>query len=287
MTMIENWVNRLSTRATVSALNPTLGRPAIVMACVIAIGLTACSSSPKEDPNSQAALDKLYVEAKEDLASGAYDRAIKTLERIEGRAAGTLMAQQAQLELAWAYHKSGERAQAISTLDRFIKLNPSSPAMDYALYMKGIVNFNEDLGLFGRIAGQDITERDQQASRDALLAFRQVVDQFPDSKYAEESRTRVDFITNSLAAYEVHVARYYYQRSAYVAAINRAQQAIQEFQRAPAVEEALYIMVRSYDKLGMTGLRDDAQRVLSKNFPNSELLAKGYEGLQKPWWRIF
>src|SRR6218665_3888898 len=143
------------------------------------LALAACSSPGKDDPNSQANLDKLYAEAKDDMTAGSYDRAIKTLERIEGRAAGTVMAQQAQLDLAWANFKSGERAAALTTLDRFIKLNPSSPAMDYALYMKGVVNFNEDLGLFGRIARQDISERGPQASRDALLAFRQLVDQFP------------------------------------------------------------------------------------------------------------
>lgn len=253
----------------------------------VALALAACSSAPKDDPNSQASLDKLYAEAKDDLSSGSYDRAIKSLERIEGRAAGTIVAQQAQLDLAWAYHKSGERAQAVSTLDRFIKLNPSSPAMDYALYMKGLVNFNEDLGLFGRLANQDIAKRDQQTSRDAMLAFKQLIDQFPDSKYAAEARVRVDYITNTLAVYEVHVARYYYNRGAYLAAANRAQQAVQEFQRAPAAEEALFIMTQSYDKLDLPALRDDAKRVLEKSFPNSAYLSGNYDGGKKAWWRFW
>jgi outer membrane protein assembly factor BamD len=251
-----------------------------------ALGLGGCGSTPKEDPNSQAALDKLYADAKDDLNSGSYDRAIKTLEKIEGRAAGTTMGQQATLDLAWAYYRTAERAQAISTLDRFIKLNPSSPALDYALYMKGIVNFNEDLGLFGRLANQDVSERDQQASREALLAFRQLVEQFPESKYAAEATTRINFITNTLAAYEIHVARYYYNRKAYVAAANRAQSAVAEFQYAPGIEEALYIMGESYDKLGLTQLRDDARRVLDKNFPNSAY-ASGGANRKKPWWQLW
>ncbi len=251
------------------------------------LALVACSSAPKDDPNSQASLDKLYADAKNDLASGSYDRAIKSLERIEGRAAGTVMGQQALLDLAWANYRSGERAAALTALDRFIKLNPSSPALDYALYLKGIVNFNEDLGLFGRIASQDISERDQQASRDALLAFKQVVEQFPDSKYAPDAGVRVDYITNTLAVYEVHVARYYYNRSAYVAAANRAQQAVAEFQYAPATEEALYLMMQSYDKLGLVPLRDDAQRVLMKNFPNSVYLSDASGGRKKSWWRFW
>lgn len=257
---------------------------AVLMA--FALGMSGCGSTAKEDPNSQAALDKLYADAKDDLNAGSYDRAIKTLEKIEGRAAGTPMGQQATLDLAWAYYRTAERAQAIATLDRFIKLNPSSPAMDYALYMKGIVNFNEDLGLFGRLANQDVSERDQQASREAVLAFRQLIEQFPESKYTPDATTRVNFITNTLAAYEIHVARYYFNRKAYVAAANRAQSAVAEFQHAPGIEEALFIMSESYDKLGLTQLRDDARRVLDKNFPNSEY-ASGGAKRKKPWWQLW
>ncbi|MFG6448447.1 outer membrane protein assembly factor BamD [Roseateles sp. BYS180W] len=256
------------------------------IALATALTLAGCSSTP-EDPNSQAGLDKLYSEAKDDLSAGNYDRAIKTLERVEGRAAGTLLAQQAQLEQAWAQYKSGERAQAITTLDRFIKLNPSSPALDYAIYMKGVVNFNDDLGLFGRVARQDITERDQQASRDAVQAFKQLVEQFPDSRYAPDARLRIDFITNSLAAYEVHVARYYYQRGAYLAAVNRAQTAVQEFQYAPVVEDALFIMAESYNKLQLPALRDDALRVLKTNFPKSRHLAENASASEKRWWKFW
>lgn len=279
-----NWVGRQTAQKTARALS-RLGQ-ALTVSAVIAATLAGCSSTSKDDPNSQANLDKLYADAKADLQSGSYDRAIKTLERIEGRAAGTLLAQQAQLELAWANYKSGERAQALSTLDRFIKLNPSSPAMDYALYMKGVVNFNDDLGLFGNIANQDLAERDQQASRDALLAFRQLIDQFPQSRYASDAAQRADYIVNTLAAYEVHVARYYYRRGAYVASANRAQQAVQEFQRSPAAEEALFLMMQSYDKLGLNQLRDDAERVLKKSFPSSAYLNKAQYG-DKSWWKLW
>ncbi len=253
---------------------------------LVVLGLSACGSSVKDDPNSQAALDQLYAEAKGDLNNGAWERAIKGLEKVESRAAGTVLGQQATLDLAWAQHKQGERVQAVATLDRFIKLNPSSPAVDYALYMKGIVNFNEDLGLFGRLAGQDVSERDQQAARDGLLAFRQLVEQFPESKYAADAVTRINFITNTLASYEVHVARYYFNRKAYVAAAGRAQSAVTEFQTAPAVEEALYLMAESYDKLGLTQLRDDARRVLAKSFPDSVYLADP-GARDKPWWKFW
>jgi outer membrane protein assembly factor BamD len=290
-TMIETWVLRRRTAESVEASGSWRAAwrcVAMTAATAAVLGLAACSSAPKEDPNSQANLEKLYAEAKEDMLSGSYDRAIKTLERIEGRAAGTTLGQQAQLDLAWANYKSGERVQAVTVLDRFIKLNPSSPALDYALYMKGLVNFNDDLGLFGRIARQDISERDQQASRDSMQAFKQLVEQFPESKYSEDARIRIDYITNSLAAYEVHVARYYYNRGAYLAAANRGQAALLEFQYAPALEEALFLMMQSYDKLGMEQLRDDTRRVLVASFPDSSYLTTGKaREKSKPWWKIW
>lgn len=258
---------------------------AMALALCVTIGVTGCASGPKDDPNSQAGLDKLYAEAKEDLSVGSYESAIKKLERIEGRAAGTLLAQQAMLELAWAQFRSGEKAPAIATLDRFIKLHPSSPGYDYALYLKGLVNFNEDTGLFGRLAGQDISERDQQASREALAAFRDLVERFPQSRYADDALVRIDFITNMLARHEVHVARYYFERGAYLAAINRAQTAITEYRYAPATEEALTLMVKSYAALKMPDLEADARRVLQKNYPNSAALAA--TGTGKPWWKLW
>jgi outer membrane protein assembly factor BamD len=258
-------------------------RAAMLAAAVV---LSSCGSTPKED-NTQQAVDKLYAEAKDEMASGGYDRAIKSLERVEGRAAGTLLAQQAQIDLAYAYWKTGERAQALSTLDRFIRLNPSSPALDYALYLRGLVNFNDNLGIFGSLSRQDLSERDQQASRDAYQSFKQLADQFPQSRYAADARTRMDYIVNALAAYEVHVARYYYRRGAYVAAVNRAQQALLEFQQAPAAEEALFIMARSYERLGLETLRDDADRVLRQNFPNSPYLTGDGLRSQRSWWQLW
>jgi outer membrane protein assembly factor BamD len=132
-----------------------------------------------------------------------------------------------------------------------------------------------------------LSERDQQASRDAYLAFKQLVDQFPQSRYAEDARVRMDYIVNALAEYEVHVARYYYRRGAYVAAVNRAQQALQEFQQTPALEEALYIMARSYERLGLDQLRDDADRVLKQNFPNSRYLEGGIRQQERSWWQFW
>lgn len=265
-------------------------------ALLLVLGLTfaGCSSKPQQPPGAPGrasglpeGVERLYADAKSDMASGAWDSAVKTLERVEGRAAGTLLAQQAQLDLAYVYWRSGERAQALATVERFIKLNPSSPALDYALYLRGVINFNDDIGVMGSLAGQDLSERDPRASRDSYLAFKQLVDQFPDSAYAEDARVRMDYIVNTLAEYELHVARYYFRRGAYVAAVNRAQQVVVEFQGAPATEEALYIIVQGYDRLGLQTLRDDANRIFQKNFPESTFPSQGLRRPGKAWWHFW
>ncbi len=253
-------------------------------ATVVLAGCASFSNDSKVDANDP---DKLYAEAMDELANGSFDRAIKGFERVEARATGTLLGQQAMLQLAYAQWRSGERVLALATADRFLKLHPSSPAYDYALYLRGLINFNDNLGIFGALSRQNITERDQRASRDAYQSFRQLVDQFPTSRYAPDARIRMDYIVNSLADYEVHVARYYYRRGAYLAAANRAKQAVTEFEQAPAAEEALFIMAQSYDRLGLDELRDGADKVLRKNFPKSRYPAGGVGQDQKPWWQIW
>ncbi len=259
---------------------------AVSSICVAAAGIAGCDTTPR-DETTRWSPERLYTEAKEEAAAGNYEKATKLYERLEGRAAGSVLAQQAQIERAFLLWKTGEKAQALSTLERFVKLHPTSPALDYALYLQGLVNFNENLGLLGSFTNQDLSERDQQASRDAYQSFRQLTEQFPQSAYAEDARQRMNYIVNSLAAYEVHVARYYYRRGAYVAAANRAQQAIQEFQQSPSSEEALVIMAQSYDRLGLTQLRDDATRVLKTNFPNSSVGGDGTAGRKTPWWQLW
>jgi outer membrane protein assembly factor BamD len=252
----------------------------------LALVLASCSTTPA-DETAQWSVEKLYAEAKEEASAGNYERAIKLYERLEGRAAGTILAQQAQLDRAYVLYRTNEKAQALAVIERFIKLHPSSPAFDYALYLQGLVNFNENLGILGSVAQIDLSERDQQASRDAYQSFRQLVEQFPASRYAADAQVRMNYIVNSLAAYEVHVARYYLRRGAYVAAANRAQHAVQEFPQSPAVEEALQILVAAYDRLGLVPLRDDAERVLRRNYPQSALAAPGTTPGKRSWWQIF
>ena len=254
-----------------------------------AVLLTGCASTTT-DVTVQWSPERIYQEARDEINLGAWDKAIGYLEKLEGRAAGTVLAQQAQIDKAYAQYRNGDKVQAVATLDRFMRLHPTSPGMDYAMYLKGLVNFNDNLGLFSFVTRQDLSERDQKAARDSFEAFRELVARFPESRYAQDARQRMTYIVNSLAAYEVHVARYYARRGAWMAAVNRAQLAISDFQGVPAVEEALAILVHAYDALGMTTLRDDARRVLEKNYPQSAYLQSGSKDLfnpQTPWWRLW
>ena len=256
-----------------------------VVVPLLALALAGCSSSPKFDEKDSP--EKLYADARDDMSSGSYDRAIKTLERVEGLASGSLLGQQALLEIAYLNWRTGERQAGLTAIERFIKLNPSSPGLDYALYLRGVLNFSDNLGLLGSWFGQDLSERDQKAARESYQAFKQLTDQFPGSRYTPDARQRMNFIVNSLASYEVHVARYYLRRGAYIAAANRAQQAVTVYPQTPAIEEALFIMGRAYDKLGLAQLRDDADRVLKTNFPESRFIAGTGPAQEKPWWQFW
>jgi outer membrane protein assembly factor BamD len=263
-----------------------LRRPLAAVLMTLAVLLAGCNSTPTV-PESQWSAERLYSEAKEEASLGNYERAGKLYERLEGRASGTALAQQAQIERAYMLYKSADKAQALSVLERFVKLHPTSAALDYALYLQGLINFNENLGVMGSLSNQDLSERDQQASRDSFQSFKQLVDQFPQSLYADDARLRMNYIVNSLASYEVHVARYYFRRGAYVAAVNRAQTVVAEFQNSPSAHEALFIMSQSYDKLGMPELRDDADRVLRQSFPDTTIYTDGLRTAKKAWWQLW
>ena len=258
---------------------------ASLMAAVLLV-VVGCSSAPV-DKTAGMSPNRLYAEAKDEMGSSQWDKAVPLLEKLEARAAGTPLAQQAQLDKAYAHYKAAEPAQALATLDRFIKLHPASPALDYAIYLKGIINFNDDLGLLSSITRQDLSERDQKAAKESFESFKELVARFPDSRYAPDARQRMAYIVGSLAQYEVHVARYYYKRGAYLAAANRAQQAVTDYRDVPAIEEALFILYKSYDALGMEQLRDDAKRILEKNYPQSDYVLKGEKSNTDPWWKVW
>jgi len=246
-----------------------------------------CGLLPEQiDETAGWSANKLYAEAKAAMADGAYDKAIKYFEKLEARYPYGRYAQQAQIETAYAYYKQDEKAQALAACDRFIRLHPNHPHVDYVYYLKGLINFNENLGLLGYVSMQDPSERDPKAAQESFAAFKTLVTQFPDSKYAQDAVQRMAYLVNALASHEVHVARYYLKRGAFVAAANRAQYALKTYPDAPANEEALFIMIKAYDALGMNDLRDDAERVMRKNFPNSEYFKRGLER-PEPRWKLW
>ncbi|WP_085318322.1 outer membrane protein assembly factor BamD [Derxia lacustris] len=255
---------------------------AVLVVAMIA-GLGACGSTPKKNQSAE----ELYADAKEDLSGGAWDAASKKYDQIQSRYPFGRIAQQSMMDQAYAQWKSGDIAQSLATIDRFVKQYPNHPNADYMFYLRGLVNFNDGSGFLSRISRQDPTERDTKALHDSFDAFRELVERYPDSRYSDDGRARMRWLVNAMAAYELHVARYYYRRGAYVAALNRAQTAISDFQTTLSNEEALYLMFASYERLGMEQQRDDVGRVLAQNFPNSLYLKNGLPTPDKRWWQFW
>jgi len=262
--------------------------PVVHVALVLLVLLiSGCGLLPETvDDSATWSANKLYAAAKEAMADGNYEQAIKLYEKLEARYPYGRYAQQAQIETAYAYYKSRDAASALSACDRFIKLHPNHPNIDYMYYLKGLVNFNDDLGLLSGVAMQDVTERDQKAARESFSAFKELVTKFPDSKYTPDATQRMAYLVNALASGEVHVARYYMKRGAYLAAANRASFTIKVYPDAPANEEALYILIKAYDAMGMNDLRDDAERVMRKNFPKSVYYVRGLDR-PEPWYKLW
>lgn len=263
--------------------NSLLGTRALV-ALLLALGATACDLLPEvKDETANWSADRLYQEAHAMLTSANYTRAIKLYDTLEGRFPYGRYAQQAILEGAYANYRANETATAIAACDRFIRTYPNHPNVDYAYFLKGLVNFREDQGIFGYIVEQDLSERDPKMTRESFGAFKDLVTRFPTSKYAPDSRERMRYLANALSSYEVHVATYYYRRGAFLAAANRAQASLISYPQTAANEDALIVMIRSYDRLGLTQLRDDAQRVLKETFPNGRY----FTAEARPWWNPF
>lgn len=257
------------------------------LALLFAALISGCGLLPDQvDETAGWSANRLYSESRDARSDGAWDKAAKYLEKLEARYPYGRYAMQAQIELGYVYWKGGEPASALAACDRFIKMHPNHPAVDYAYYLKGLINFNEDLGYLAYLSMQETAERDPKAARDSFDAFKMLVTRFPDSKYSEDAIQRMNYLVNAMASQEVNVAKYYIKRGAYLAAANRAQAALKEYPNAPAIEEALFVMVVAYDKLGLNDLRDDSERVMRKNFPNSRYYTDGLDK-KSPWWHLW
>jgi outer membrane protein assembly factor BamD len=251
-------------------------RPLVILLLVLSASsmVTACSSlTQPKDPTQNWSAEKLYQEAHNALGQNNFELAASYMEKLEARYPYGKYAAQAQLESAYAYYRNGEPTLAIAAADRFIRLHPTHPFVDYAYYLKGLVSFNAKHGALDSLVGiKDYSDRDPKSMQDALEAFEELVRRFPDSKYAPDARQRIIYLRNLMAESEINVARHYYKRHAYVAVVDRCKWVIVHYQRTPSVEDALGIQSLAYLKMGMPQLARGSAKVLKLNFPKSKYL---------------
>ena len=249
--------NRISTLAA-------LLRAGLV-AAVIALA-TGCAGNDEQDTVVND-ITEAYTTAKSAVERGNYGRGIQVFEAIMARYPFSELSRQLQLDLMYAYYKAGQTEQAVETADTFMRENPIHERVDYALYIKGLAYFEDEAGFLERRFKKDVTERPPTDVEEAYSSFRRLVERYPASQYAPDAEQRMVFLKNRLADYENHVADYYLRRGAYVASLNRARSALEEYNGAPANAESLRIMEKAYEKLGMSDLAADARRVRELNFP--------------------
>lgn len=234
--------------------------------------VSACSSSPDDEEEIVVAnkgAEALYEDAKESMEIGNFNQAAATLSALDSRYPFGPLSHQVQLDLIYAYYKAGKSDEALATIDRFIRLNPNHSDIDYAVYMRGLVNMGYDSNFFQDVVGLDRSDRDATQVRRAFGDFKGLIEKHPNSKYAADSRKRMLFIKNRLAKYEISVARYYMKREAYVAASNRGQYVLEQFPDTMHVQEALEIMVECYEQLDLYELKANSLNTLRLNFPDS------------------
>jgi outer membrane protein assembly factor BamD len=249
---------------------------------LLVLTLGGCSAFQDKDETIGWSQQRLFTEATDEMRAGNYEQAIRYYEILESRYPFGKYAHQSQINVAYAYYRFGEHESALAAADRFIRLHPGHPATAYAWYLRGLVNFNRSLGFLDRFIPTDTAQRDPGAALDSYNDFSEVVQRFPDSEYAEDAVRRMLYLRNNLARYEIHVARYYMRRGAYLAAANRAEYVVQHYQRTPALRDALEIMIDAYTELGLTDLASDTERVLALNEDSGALIPDPQDLVDKP-----
>lgn len=263
-----------------------IGLRLLVTAALMAIALLAggCKSMRHHD-DANVSPESMYKMAHKYLNEGSYGAAVKTLEGLTARFPFSDPAKQARIDLIYAYYKQREKESAIDAADSFIRENPTHPRLDYAYYMKGLVYFERDLNFLERWMKVDISERPPQDLNKSLEAFQLVITRYPQSPYAADAHQRMIYIRNRLADYDIHVAQYYVKRGAWVAALARSREVIENYEGAPRTRDALEISALCYDKLGMKDLASDSRKVLASNFQNGNGGSDPQH--QKHWWKVF
>jgi outer membrane protein assembly factor BamD len=259
---------------------------ALCALCLLSIALPGCAAHRAREAAKQAKVTPaiLYKRAKKDLDGNNFSGAIKTYEALTARFPFTDEARQARIDLIYAYYRANEGESATDAADTFIRENPTHPRVDYAYYIKGLVDFEHQPNALESLFHADMSKRPPTTARKAFAAFKIVVEQYPKSEYAHDSLQRMVYLRNRLANYEVHVAQFYLKRGAYIAAAQRAKGAIEQYDGAPAVREAVGILIQCYDKLGLKPLADQAREVYAANY--SSRVAQSQPAVHHSWWRF-
>jgi len=256
---------------------------------ITALALSACAIFGNPNPLDETKgwpEQRLYAAGQEKMADKNFDKAIEYFQKLEARYPHGAYATQAQLEVAYAYYKKTEPVLCLSAVDRFIKLHPNHPNLDYAYYLKGLTTFNER-GIMEKYTKQEINDRDPKTLRVSFNAFKELVERFPNSRYAKDATQRMIYLVNTLAMHEMHVARYYMQRKAYVAAMNRARYVLETYPNSVAVEDALVTMISAYDAMDMADLKGDTLRILKTNYPENPMITGKINEDEKVWWKFW
>lgn len=256
---------------------------------ITALTLSACAIFGDPNPLDETKgwpEQRLYAAGQEKMMDKNYDKAIEFFQKLEARYPHGTYATQAQLEVAYAYYKKSEPVLCLSAVDRFIKLHPNHPNLDYAYYLKGLATFNER-GVIEKYTKQEIHDRDPKTLRVSFNAFKELVERFPNSRYVKDATQRMIFLVNTLAMHEMHAARYYMQRKAYVAALNRTKYVLETYPNSSAVEDALVTMISAYDAMHMDDLKEDTLRVLKTNYPENPMISGKIVEDEKVWWKFW
>jgi outer membrane protein assembly factor BamD len=275
---LKNTANRITTRI-------------LPLLCItlLALFLQACAifGDPTDlDDTKGWQADRIYAAGAESMQDKDYDKAIGYFQKLESRFPHGVYATQAQLEIAYAHYKKQDPISTVAAADRFIKLHPNHSNVDYAYYLKGLASFNER-GIIEKYTAQEISDRDPKALKLPFAAFKELTDRYPKSRYYKDSTQRMVYLVNALSQHEMHVARYYMKRQAYLAALNRAKYVLEYYPNSNSVEEALVVSISAYDYMDLTDLKEDTLRILKTNYPqNPMVLGKATED-EKVWWKFW
>jgi outer membrane protein assembly factor BamD len=272
---------------TVKRILPLLWSGLISLFAVALLSGCSIFGAPTElDETKGWQADRIYAAGQEKMLDKDYDKALVYFQKLESRFPHGKYAAQAQLETAYAHYKKQDPVSTLIAADRFIKLHPNHPNVDYAYYLKGLATFNER-GFVEKYTAQEISDRDPKALKLSFAAFKELTDRYPKSRYFKDSTQRMVYLVNALAQHEMHVARYYMKRTAYVAAVNRAKYVLEYYPNSTSVEEALVVMISAYDYMGMEDLKSDSVRILKTNYPQNPMLAGKATDDERVWWKFW